>query len=70
MQIRRSQLYIGRVLFEDKDLMTIEVAKDENRQLRIEEGDRFLTMVFVRYDKDENSMIVWTPWESDEDSAE
>lgn len=61
MQIPKSHLRIGRVLHEDDAFMTIEVPKDENRQLRLEEGDRFLTFIFTR--NDDGAMSTWIPWE-------
>lgn len=69
MKVRSKDIYIGRVLYEDDDLMTIEVAKNMERQLHIEEGDRFLTILFAKNIGD-GAMEVWTPWESDEDSAD
>jgi hypothetical protein len=41
VKVRGDHLRVGRVLHEDDDLMTIEVAKNEHRELRIENGDQF-----------------------------
>lgn len=42
-----TRVVLARVLHEDDDLMTVEIIKNEQRQLRIEDGDRFFTMVFT-----------------------
>ena len=43
MKARGSDFRVGRVLHEDDDFLTLEVAKNPDRELRLEEGDRFLT---------------------------
>jgi hypothetical protein len=58
-----------RVLNEDDDFLTMEVAKrddvtfsfqrDENNQ--IVGGDRFYTILFVRFEDGEP--VIWKPWE-------
>jgi hypothetical protein len=42
-----ADVVVVRVLHEDADFMTLEIAKDENRELRLEEGDRFYTVIFT-----------------------
>lgn len=62
-RIRRSDLKVARVLFEDDDFVTLEIAKDEHRTLRIEDGDRFFTLVFLKQNPEDGTATVWTPWE-------
>jgi hypothetical protein len=59
----RRYLRIGRVLHEDDDLVTLEVVKNEDRQLRVEDGDRYLTLVFLRQERQGAAMTFWLPWE-------
>lgn len=54
---------IGRVLHEDDALMTIEVVKDQTRKLRLEDGDRFLTFIFVKQVGGSTQAETWLPWE-------
>lgn len=67
MQFHKRHLQIGRVLFEDDGFITLEIPKDQGRQLKLEDGDRFLTCVFMKHDPTDNSMVIWTPWEKEED---
>lgn len=62
MQFPKRELKIGRVLHEDDTFMTLEICKDEQRQLRLEDNDRFFTIIFLRHDPSDNTMEVWTPW--------
>jgi hypothetical protein len=55
-------LRIARVLHQDDDLVTLEVVKNERRQLRIEDGDQFWTLVFLRQERGA-AMTFWLPWE-------
>ena len=52
---RTVPVQLARVLHEDDDLMTLEVIKNRHRELRLEDGDRFLTLVFTH----------GVPWERD-----
>lgn len=66
MKVRGSDLRVGRILHEDADLMTIEVAKSDQRRLSLENGDRFLTILFVKHSPsavDQARMVAWLPWE-------
>lgn len=58
-----AQLKVARVLHEDEGFMTLEVAKDDNRPLRIEDGDRFLTILFLHKVPGSNDLEAWLPWE-------
>lgn len=42
-----NDIVLGRVLHEDGDFMTLEIAKDEGRSLNLEDGDRFYTIIFT-----------------------
>ena len=50
-----------RVLHEDDDFVTFEMAKRDDIQLRIEEGDQFFTVTFVHQVAGETE--VWDPWD-------
>lgn len=66
MRVRGDQFRVGRVLHEDDAFMTIEVAKDQSRELRLQEGDRFLTLMFVRKGSSSSrhaEVQAWVPWE-------
>ncbi len=67
MQLPAKMLRIGRVLHEDDDFLTIEVPKDDQRQLRVEDGDKFLTFIFVKRDPEDGAMGVWIPWEDQQE---
>jgi len=57
-----SDLRVARVLHEDDAMVTLEVVKDPDRKMRIEDGDRFWTLLFVRSVGD-GHMEAWLPWE-------
>ena len=61
MQVPKSHMRIGRVLHEDDAFMTLEVPKDDDRPLRIEDGDRYLTFIFTHNTDD--GIETWIPWE-------
>jgi hypothetical protein len=64
VKVRYGQIRVGRVLHEDDDLITIEVAKNEHRQLNIEEGDQFLSLLFVHQPPGMpvGQLRAWLPW--------
>lgn len=61
MKILGSQIKQSRVLFEDADFVTLEICKDPDRELSLDDKDQFLTVVFVKPLKD--GLEVWNPWE-------
>lgn len=63
MQIPLSELKIAKVIGENEDGLTLFVPKDEHGTFHLTEGDKFLTMLFLRHDPSDNSMEIWTPWE-------
>lgn len=66
MRVFGDHIKVGRVLHEDDAFLTIEVAKDDNRTLRVEQGDRYLTLVFVRNAPTHGNpqrAVAWLPWE-------
>jgi hypothetical protein len=66
MKIKGSDIRVGRVLHEDDAFLTIEVAKSDDRPLNVEDGDRYLTLLFVRgapTHVDPRRMVAWLPWE-------
>lgn len=67
MKARGSDIRVGRVLHEDADFITLEVAKNNQRELRVESGDRYLTLLFVHKSPsyaDPNRIAAWLPWEA------
>jgi hypothetical protein len=72
VKVRGNQIRVGRVLHEDDAFVTLEVAKDDNRPLRVEDGDRYLTLLFVRSKPthaDPHRAVAWLPWEEPDGSA-
>jgi hypothetical protein len=61
-EVRTNHIRPARVLHEDETFLTLEVPKDETRELRIEDGDRFLTLIFVR--NVDGVTKPWLPWET------
>lgn len=48
---------MGRVLYEDDKFITLEIAKDINGYIHVNQGDRFLSLVF------QANKGPWVPWE-------
>jgi hypothetical protein len=67
--IPQAHVRICRVLHEDDAFMTVEVPKDLNRQLRLEDGDRFLTLIFCKTE-DDGRLRTWIPWENEENGGQ
>lgn len=65
MKVPGHLMRVGRVLHEDADFVTLEVAKSDQRQLRVEGGDRFLTLLFVHQADTLHGprAQAWLPWE-------
>lgn len=72
MKIRQSDIRIGRVLHEDNDFVTIEVAKNDKVTFHLQQnedgetvgGDEFFSFVYVRRSSTRNGMMeVWDPFE-------
>ena len=61
MRAKRDDFCVGRVLHEDDGFVTLEVAKDMSRTLQLEDGDRFLTVLFVH--NTPTGVKAWKPWE-------
>ena len=64
MDLPRKHVRISRVLHEDDELMTVEVVKNEQRELKLEEGDKFLTLVFIHNLEGTKYFETWIPWEA------
>lgn len=66
MKVPGNLMRVGRVLHEDDAFMTIEIAKSEQRQLRVEDGDQFLTLLFVHQAQTPSGprAEAWLPWEA------
>lgn len=54
----------ARVLFEDDQYLTLEVAKDLQRKLEVRDGDAFLTVTFVKAQGEGRlrRWVSWLPW--------
>lgn len=65
MQAKGSDIIVARVLHEDNAFMTLEVVKDETRELTLnpEKPDRFLTLLFIK--QEDGATVVWKPWEEE-----
>jgi len=66
VKVKGSDIRVGRVLHEDDAFLTIEVAKSDDRPLQVEDGDRYLTLLFVRSaptHADPRRAVAWLPWE-------
>lgn len=62
-----AKVRIARVLHQDEAFLTLEVPLDENRELKVEDGDRYFSFVFVHAVPDEVSgrvkMVDWDPFD-------
>ena len=65
MQIPSREIKIAKVVGENENGLTLFVPKNEEGSFHIEDGDKFLTLLFIRHDESDNSMEVWTPWEDE-----
>lgn len=67
-----AKIRIARVLHQDEAFLTLEVPLDENRELRVEDGDRFYSFIFVRSVPDEETGRIkvqdWDPFGEDADA--
>jgi hypothetical protein len=71
MQIQRDSLKVARVLQEDDEFITLEVAKNDDASFYVAAPDGidappqvFLTLLFVRR-ADKGVIELWTPWDDD-----
>ena len=55
---------VGRVLHEDDGYITISVAKSLDTELHLNEGDQFLSLVFVHSEGEGQPATPWLPWEA------
>lgn len=60
MAIRTNHITIGRVVSQDDDFVMLEVPKSITEELHIEQGDEFLTVIFVR--NRNGAVESWNPW--------
>ena len=71
MKVPRSSIKVGRVLAEDSDFVTLEVAKRDTASFTLQRdesgetvgGDRFMTLVFLHGDA--TGMVTWDPFEAE-----
>lgn len=60
-----SALQLARILTQDDDFIVLEICKDPERELNLENGDHFLSLVFLHQVTDEEGnkkMRFWIPW--------
>lgn len=62
MDVERGHFRVGRILHEDAHFVTLEVGKSLDTAVRLEDGDRFLTLLFCHV-TDEGVVAAWLPWE-------
>jgi hypothetical protein len=64
VKVRGDLMRVGRVLHEDDAFVTLEVAKHDDRQLRVEGGDQFLTLLFIHQADTPHGprAEAWLPW--------
>ena len=62
LHVRRDSINVARVLNEDDDFLTLEIAKHSNINMTLdpEIPDRFLFLMFVKIE--EGNALIWTPW--------
>lgn len=65
MKVPGHLMRVGRVLHEDDGFITLEVAKSDQRQLRVEPNDQFLTLLFVHQAETPHGprAEAWLPWD-------
>lgn len=70
MQVHSSAIQIARVLSESDDSIIIEVVKDKNATIQLDENkeeNRFFTLLFVHNTAETGqppTMEVWIPWDA------
>lgn len=62
LRARGADLRVARVLHQDERFLTLEVAKQDDWPLQIQDGDEFLTLLFVK--QRDGAVHAWLPWES------
>lgn len=60
--VNQEHIRIAKVVGENEEGITLFVPKDMQGVFHLEEGDSFLTMMFLR-DTGEGSVESWLPWE-------
>lgn len=69
MQVSRDQILPARVLNEDSDFITLEVAKHDDVKFTLQRdehnqvvgGDQFHTILFITFEDGQGR--IWKPWE-------
>lgn len=64
LNAKNHDLLVGRVLSEDKDFITIEIAKHDEDYFTLNKDDQFYTLLFVtNKNMDRGQLRAWLPWE-------
>lgn len=63
VRARSNDIKISKVIGESEDGITLFIPKNEHGTFHLTEGDRFLSLMFVKTDG-HGGMMVWTPWET------
>ena len=69
MGVPVSQIRIAKVIGENEEGMTLFVPKDEHGSFQLEEGDRFLSIIFVKNTGTPGEMETWVPWRDGDEST-
>lgn len=64
MQANNDHIRIAKIVGENDEGLTLFVPKDMEGVFELTEGDKFLTMMFLKGEAD-GSLTPWLPWESD-----
>lgn len=63
MFFKGTDVRVARILTEDEDFITIEVMKNMDDSWSIQEGDKFLTVLFITNEGMRgNNVKAWLPW--------
>lgn len=67
-------IFLGRILNEDNDWITLEIAKRDDVVFHLQQnedgetvgGDRFLTLGFLKKSEKKGTMSLWDPFEDEQ----
>ena len=62
MQIPRDHVRIAKVVGENEEGLTLFIPKDMDGNFHIEDGDKFLTLIFAKTNGGAG-LMTWVPWE-------
>lgn len=62
-KIHKSDIKIAKIVGENEDGLTLFVPKDMEGTFHLTDGDKFLSLMFVKQDG-HGGVMIWTPWEA------